>query len=114
MAEQVARESPVTTEEQAPRRTAYFSAPKGGTPVDLEDADDTTDIEQLPAVTDLIEEELPLDADEAAKLFLKQCEDMATAIDLEKGVEEIIAPWETPVEPEVVIRTLEDSEDESE
>lgn len=54
---------------------------------------------------------MPVDENEAAKAFKNQCEDMANAIDLEKGVEDIIAPWE---EQEVLIRTPKDSEEENE
>ena len=115
LAEQVAREASTTEEQQAPRQTAYFDVSEGVDRVVLEDDDDTTALALLAAAPEFTEEDvLPLDSDESGATFKKQCEDMATAIDLEKGVEVIIAPWEEAGVDEVLIRTPEDSEDENE
>ena len=108
-AEVAAEVSTEETEQAAVLQTAFQEASGSGSPATAECADDTTVIAVVPAVvvTDCEDYE-PLTENEVALRFRAQLEDMANAIDTEKGVEEVNQPW-LP-QGEETVRTIDDSD----
>lgn len=94
VAEQIAREAPIIVAEEAGQQSEFVKASGDGDPVMMECADDTTELDIMPvAFVTMDEDAVPVDENEEAIRFKEQCEAMASAIDVEKGVEEVNQPW---------------------